>query len=63
LDLTKNKIKAIEIRMNKPFEETGQHKLLKTMPGIDFIQALLYYRISEIPGSLAVPSGSPVIVV
>jgi len=41
LDQTEQKIKAIELRMNKLFKETDQHRLLKTMPGIGFILAVV----------------------
>lgn len=41
LDQTEQKIKAIEARMNKLFKETEQHTLLKTMPGIGFILAVV----------------------
>lgn len=41
LDQTEQKIKVIEVRMNKLFKETDQHKLLKTMPGIGFILSVV----------------------
>jgi len=41
LDQTEQKIKAIEAQMNKLFKETEQHRLLKTMPGIGFILAVV----------------------
>lgn len=41
LDQTEQKVKAIEARMNKLFKETDQHRLLKTMPGIGFILAVV----------------------
>jgi transposase len=41
LEQTKQKIKAIEARMKELFEETAQIKLLKTMPGVGFILAVV----------------------
>jgi len=41
LDQTEQKIKAIEARMEKLFRETEQHTLLKTMPGVGFILAVV----------------------
>jgi transposase len=41
LDQTEQKVKAIEARMEKLFKETQQHELLKTMPGIGFILAVV----------------------
>ena len=41
LDQTGQKIKAIEAQMNKLFKETTLHALLKTMPGIGFILAVV----------------------
>jgi transposase len=41
LDQTEQKIRALEARMNKLFKETKQHALLKTMPGIGFILAVV----------------------
>ena len=41
LDQIEQKVKAIEARMNKLFEETDQHRLLKTMPGIGFILSVV----------------------
>jgi len=41
LDQTNKKIKALEARMERLFKETEQHTLLKTMPGIGFILAVV----------------------
>ncbi|MGD8500546.1 MAG: IS110 family transposase [Phycisphaerales bacterium] len=41
LDQTEQKIQAIEVRMRKLFKKTDQHALLKTMPGIGFILAVV----------------------
>lgn len=41
LDQTEQKIKAIEVQMKELFKETEQHALLKTMPGIGFILAVV----------------------
>jgi len=41
LDQTEQKIKEIEKRMNVLFKETEQHSLLKSMPGIGFILAVV----------------------
>ena len=41
LEQTEQKIKAIERRMKEQFEETAQIKLLKTMPGVGFILAVV----------------------
>jgi len=41
LDQTEQKIRAIEARMTKLFKESEQHTLLKTMPGIGFILAVV----------------------
>jgi transposase len=41
LDQTERTIKAIETRMIKLFNETDQHRLLKTMPGIGFILSVV----------------------
>jgi transposase len=41
LDQTEQKIQAIEARMNKLFKETKRHMLLKTMPGVGFILAVV----------------------
>jgi len=41
LDQIEQKVKAIEARMNKLFKETELHRLLKTMPGIGFILAVV----------------------
>ena len=41
LEQTRQKIKAIEQRMKELFEETEQIKLLKTMPGVGFILAVV----------------------
>jgi transposase len=41
LDQTEQKIHAIEARMTKLFKETEQHTLLKTMPGVGFILAVV----------------------
>jgi transposase len=41
LDQTEQKIQAIESKMNKLFEETEQHALLKTMPGVGFILSVV----------------------
>lgn len=38
---TEQKIKAIETKMYKLFNETDQHRLLKTMPGIGFILSVV----------------------
>jgi transposase len=38
---TERTIKAIEAKMNKLFNETDQHRLLKTMPGIGFILSVV----------------------
>jgi len=41
LDQTEQKIKVLEARMKELFKETEQHTLLKTMPGIGFILAVV----------------------
>jgi len=41
LDQTQQKIEAIEAQMNTLFKETEQHTLLKTMPGVGFILAVV----------------------
>lgn len=41
LEVTERTIKAIEAKMNKLFKETDQHRLLKTMPGVGFILAVV----------------------
>jgi len=41
LDQTQQKIEGIEARMKRLFNETDQHKLLQTMPGIGFILAVV----------------------
>jgi transposase len=41
LEQTERTIKAIEAKMNKLFKETDQHRLLKTMPGVGFILAVV----------------------
>jgi transposase len=41
LDQTEQKVQAIEAIMKKLFKETEQHALLKTMPGIGFILAVV----------------------
>jgi transposase len=41
LDQIEQKVKAIEARMNKLFKQTDQPRLLKTMPGIGFILAVV----------------------
>lgn len=38
---TEQKIKAIETEMYKLFDETDQHRLLKTMPGVGFILSVV----------------------
>ena len=49
LEQTQQKIKAIEQRMKELFEETEQTKLLKTMPGVGFILAVvLLHEIGDI---------------
>jgi len=41
LDQIEQKIKAVEKRMKKLFEQTEQHRLLETIPGIGFILAVV----------------------
>jgi transposase len=41
LDQTEQKIQDIEARMKKLFNETGQHRLLETMPGVGFILSVV----------------------
>jgi len=41
LDQTEQKIQAIEVQMKELFKETEQHALLKTMPGVGFILAVV----------------------
>ncbi|MHC4737154.1 MAG: IS110 family RNA-guided transposase [Planctomycetota bacterium] len=41
LDQTEQKIQAIEVRMKELFKQTESHRLLKTMPGIGFILAVV----------------------
>jgi transposase len=41
LDQTEQKIQAIEARMKELFQETEQHQLLETMPGVGFILAVV----------------------
>jgi transposase len=41
LDQTEQKVRALEDRMQKLFKETEQHELLKSMPGVGFILAVV----------------------
>lgn len=41
LDQTERKIQALEVQIKELFKETEQHALLKTMPGVGFILAVV----------------------